>query len=100
MLYLEQTKHLQLYPYCSRGKTFRTEFSRIAEIRSLIPHHVHVMALTVTVGVSTRRKIIGSLDMKKVHIVSRNPCKENITYIVKEKPADIADILSPIAQVG
>ena len=38
--------------------------------------------------------------MKKVHIVSRNPCKGNITYIVKEKPADIADILSPIAQVG
>ena len=93
MLYLEQTKHLQLYPYCSRGKTFRTEFSRIAEIHSLIPHHVHVMALTATAGVSTRRKIIGSLNMKKVHIVSHNPCKENI---VEEKPADIADILSPI----
>ena len=96
MLYLEQTKHLQLYPYCSRGKTFRTEFSRIAEIRSLIPHHIHMMALTATAGLSTRRKIIGSLNMKKVHIVSRNPCKGNITYIVKEKPADIADILSPI----
>ena len=34
--------------------------------------------------------------MKKVHIVSRNPHKENITYVVKEKPTDIADILSPI----
>ena len=32
--------------------------------------------------------------MKKVHIVSRNPHKEK--YIVKEKPTDIADILSPI----
>ena len=85
-----------MYLYCSRGKTFRTEFSRIAEIRSLIPHHVHMMALTATAVVSTRRKIIGSLNMKKVHIVSRNPRKENITYLVKEKPTDIADILSPI----
>lgn len=51
------------------------------------------MALMATAVVSTRRMIIGSLNVKKVHIVSRNPRKE---YIVKEKPTDIADILSPI----
>ena len=32
----------------------------------------------------------------KVHTVSHNPRKENITYIVMEKPAGIADILFPI----
>ena len=55
-----------------------------------------MMTLTATAVVSTRRKIIGFLNMKKAHIVSRNPRKENITYIVKEKPTDIADILSHI----
>lgn len=55
-----------------------------------------MMALTATAVVSTRRKVIASLNMVDVYIVSRNPRKNNITYIVKKKPDDFADILSPI----
>lgn len=37
-----------------------------------------------------------SISEHEVHTVSRNPRKENITYIVMEKPTGIADILFPI----
>lgn len=58
--------------------------------------HVHMMAVTATAVISTRRKVIASLNMVDVHVDSQNSHKNNITYIVKEKSADIADILSPI----
>ena len=41
-----------------RGDCFRREFSRLGELRSVIPENVNVMALTATATVSTRREIM------------------------------------------
>lgn len=48
---------------CFRGKDFRQEFSRIGEIRSLVPKDVNLMALTATANLTTRTIVITSLDM-------------------------------------
>ena len=79
------------------GVSFRKEFSRIAEVRSLIPRHVWVMALTATATISTRRKIILSLDMQGCHVISRNPRKMNIKYIVRQK-VTIEEAFSPVIE--
>lgn len=78
-----------------RGSEFRKEFSRIGEVRSLIPPTVKMMALTATATTVTRRKIISSLNMKSCHVVSRNPCKSNIQYRVRPKTT-IADVFAPV----
>ena len=83
--------------FVSQGVSFRKEFSRIAEVRSLIPHHVRVMALTATATISTRRKIILSLDMQGCHVISRNPHKMNIKYIVRQK-VTIEEAFSPVIE--
>ena len=66
-------------------------------MRSLIPRHVRVMALTATATVSTRRKIILSLNMKGCHVISRNPRKTNIKYMVLQKTS-IEDDFFPIIE--
>ena len=73
--------HTTLY----RGESFRREFSRLGEVRSVIPQHVNVMALTATATVSSRNEIIRSLDMQKPVVVSVPPIKENIFYCILEK---------------
>ena len=45
-----------------RGEKFRTEFSHLDEVRSIIPETVRVMALTETTTKTTRRFIIKSLN--------------------------------------
>ena len=73
--------HTTLY----RGESFRREFSRLSEVRSVIPQHVNVMVLTATATVSSRNEIIRSLDMQKPMVVSVPPIKENIFYCVLGK---------------
>ena len=62
-----------------KGDRFHREFSRLGEVRSIIPEHVSVMALTATATVSTRKEIIKSLDTQN-SIVSVSPMKENIFF--------------------
>ena len=69
----------------NRGDSFRREFSRLGEVRSIIPENVHVMALTATATKSTRAEIIKSLDMQRPVIVSIPPIKDNIFYSVSNK---------------
>ena len=64
--------------------SFRREFSRLGEVRSVIPEHVNVMALTATATTSSRTEIISSLDMQKPVIVSVPPIEDNIFYCVLE----------------
>ena len=54
-------------------------------VRSLIPSHVHMMALTATATVSTRDTVISILGMKSPTIVSASPDKPNISYSVRDK---------------
>ncbi len=69
-----------------RGTAFRKEFSHLNEIRSVIPDTVHVMALTATATLSTRRFIINNLSMDVPYIIYVPPAKSNITYYVGDKP--------------
>ena len=71
--------------YGYRSDSFRREFSRLGEVRSIIPECVNVMALTATATVSTRKEIIKSLDMQNPVVVSVSPMKENIYYCVSKK---------------
>lgn len=54
-----------------------------------------MMALTATATTVTRRKIISSLSMNKCHVISRNPCKPNIQYVVRPKTT-IEEVFAPI----
>ncbi len=69
-----------------RGEKFRTEFSHLNEVRSIIPETVRVMALTATATTSTRKFIINSLSMQMPEIIYVPPARENILYAVMEKP--------------
>jgi len=59
-------------------------------VRSLIPRHVQVMALTETATISTRRKIILSLDMQGCHVISRNPQKVTIEEVFSPVIEDVS----------
>ena len=50
--------HYWFYIINRRGDSFRQEFSQLGKLRSIIPKHVHVMVLTATATVSTRKEII------------------------------------------
>ncbi|KAL5479301.1 hypothetical protein EMCRGX_G022804 [Ephydatia muelleri] len=68
-----------------RGDYFRQEFKYLGAVRSLIPSHVHVMALTATATVATRDTVVKILGMNSPTIVSASPDKPNICYAVREK---------------
>lgn len=78
-----------------RGKAFRKEFSNIGEIRSLIPSHVGLMALTATASRSSIKEICTVLCMKKPVIISESPNKPNIKYEVLQKGATPEETLGP-----
>ena len=69
-----------------RGEKFRTEFSHLDEVRSIIPETVRVMALTATATKSTRKFVINSLSMQMPEIVYVPPARENIVHAVMDKP--------------
>lgn len=74
-----------------RGEKFRTEFSHLNEVRSIVPDTVRVMALTATATKTTRNFIIKSLSMQEPEIVYVPPDKDNILYTVLDKPKDGVD---------
>ncbi|KAL5487077.1 hypothetical protein EMCRGX_G019636 [Ephydatia muelleri] len=79
------------------GDSFRREFKKLGAVRSLIPSHVHMMALTATATVSTRDTVISILGMKSPTIVSASPDKPNISYTVRDK-GNIEETFSPLQQ--
>ena len=90
-IFFEHVVHI-----CFRGKDFRQEFSRIGEIRSLVPKDVNLMALTATANLATRTVVITSLDMHGCHVISRLPNKPNICYSVMTKSDNHVDVLQPL----
>ena len=46
-----------------RGTEFWKEFSNLGEVRSLIPEHVHCMALTATATKTSRKTICSVLGI-------------------------------------
>ena len=73
----------------------REDYSKLGEVRSLIPTSVHVMALSATATATTRAKIIDTLCMDKPHVLSVSPHKKNIVYVVKKKGSmeEVVEIL-------
>ena len=67
-----------------RGDKFRREFSRIGELRSIIPSNVNLMALTATASNSLRRQVMKTLGMRNASVISVPPNKNNIKYIVRQ----------------
>ena len=85
-----------------RGDSFRAEFSKLGEIRSILPENVHVMALTATATNSTRAAAIRTLDVQSPTIVSIHPSKQNLIYYVAEKSSvstSFAPIISKLSQL-
>ena len=62
------------------------DFSSLGEIRSIVPDHVRLTALTATASLSTRRSVIKILDMQKPSIIYLPPVKHNLVFGVYEKP--------------
>ena len=65
-----------------RGNDFRREFSRLGELRSILPSSVNILAMTATATASLRRSVIKTLGMRNTLIVSENINKKNIIYSV------------------
>ena len=68
--------YIYIIAYC-RGHFFCKEFSRLGEVRSLIPRNCPLMALTAT---QTRSNIIKILGMKYPHVITQSPHKPNMLY--------------------
>ena len=78
--------------YCTyRGETFRQDFARIGELRSIILNGVKIMALTATASNSLREQIMKTLGMRNASIISISPNKRNIKYSVLRlmSPSDL-----------
>ena len=56
--------------------------SRIGEVRSLLPAHVNLLALTATATRSLRMDVSRLLGMRNELVISVSPCKANIMYAV------------------
>ena len=65
-----------------RGDDFRVEFSRLGEVRSLIPKDVNIMALTVTATQSLRGAVCKTLEMDNPVVVTISPDKTNMVFLV------------------
>ena len=88
---------LLLQFYFHRGDSFRTEFSHLGELRSIIPEAGKVMALTATATKASRSEIIRSLDMQKPELIIVTPVKHNIIYAVAKK-SSISLAFVPLAK--
>ena len=65
--------------------SFREEYAKLGELRSVVPEKVNFMALTATASHPTRERIFRSLGMLQPKIVYITPQKKNIMYAVKKK---------------
>ena len=67
------------------GDEFRTVFSEVGELRSLIPSGVRMVALTATATDETLDIVCGRLSMDNPVVVALPPYRDNITYQLHPK---------------
>ena len=65
-----------------RGDEFRKEFSRLGEVRSILPSNVNVLALTATAPRGMRIDIQKALGMAGPLVITASPDKPNIILSV------------------
>lgn len=80
-----------------RGDSFREDFGRLGELRSILPPKVNVMALTATATHTLRSSILKTLGMVDPFIISKSPHKENISFSVSEFQS-IEESFTPLAK--
>lgn len=86
-----------------RSKDFRPSFSRLAELRSLIPSSAPCMACTATATKSVREEVTRNLEMEECVYVSVSPDRPNIYYEVRRRTdieSDFADLVSVLREKG
>ena len=66
-----------------RGDNFCVAFSKLGTLRSIIPNHVNVLALTATSTQETFKCVKDRLAMKDVVLIGMHPGRPNIKYVVK-----------------
>ena len=71
--------------YHNRGDAFRTAFSEIGTLRSILPKSVHILALTATATQQTVDCVIERLSMKDITVIGDNIDRSNIKYILGPK---------------
>ena len=62
------------------GDKFRVAFSHIGDIRSLVPSHVNLMALTATATSDTLHSVEQRWSLKAPVIIAMSPYRNNISY--------------------
>ena len=85
----------------TRSKDFRPSFSRLAEVRSLIPAGTPCMACIATATRSVREEVIKSLEMTDCVCVSVSPDRSNIFYEVRKRTdidTDFADMIDTLRE--
>ena len=88
-----------LYSTCPfRGDSFRKAFSRLSEVRSIIPSHVKLMVLTATATASTRKCVCKILGMIEPSIVAIAPNRPNIHYSVEKRGESMESTFSGLVQ--
>jgi len=55
---------------------------RLGEVRSLIPQHVNILALTATATKEVRLNISRTLGLVRPVVIALSPCKKNLLYSV------------------
>ena len=78
------------------GDDFRIAFSEIGTLRSLIPQHVKVMALTATCTVETLQIIKERLAMQEPEIIALSPQRPNIFYSL-QPPTNLEKLSTDLA---
>lgn len=73
----------------SRQAAFREHFSKLHEMRSLVPTSTPFVALTATATQETKETILSSLLMTEFVEVSESPDKANLTYSVQYMHKDM-----------
>ncbi|SMN01270.1 ATP-dependent DNA helicase RecQ [uncultured Candidatus Thioglobus sp.] len=73
--------------HCIRtwGDKFRRAFSKLGDLRSIVPSGVNIMALTATATQQTFHVIKERLSMNRPVLVSTSPFRNNIAYVVVPK---------------
>jgi len=69
-----------------RGDKFHPAFSKIGELRSIIPDHVHMLALTATATEDTFQVVCSRLSLVDPVVIAVPPDRSNMMLTVKEKP--------------
>ena len=67
------------------GAQFRLAFSQIGDLRSIIPHRVHILALTATATMKTFHTVSHQLSLVRPVLVALPPDRQNIAHEIHPK---------------